>query len=240
MKIHQIRNATLIITFNNVKFLIDPWLMPKDYMQGFDACIHSETRQPRTELPLSIEQIVDVDAVILTHYHPDHWDEFAAKALNKDIPFFVQSADDAETVKKFGFNNVAVIESKIEFSEVSLFKTKGQHGKREIIAPLCEKIGMTYDAMGVVFKSENEKKLYLAGDNPDIIIVNACGAKTAIGERLIMDADDVKAVAEYVKSSTIIASHMDTVSHLSVTRDDIKKLNLPNVLVPNDNDILEF
>lgn len=254
MKIHQIRNATLIITFNNVKFLIDPWLMPKDYMQGFDACIHSETRQPRTELPLSIEQIVDVDAVILTHYHPDHWDEFAAKALNKDIPFFVQSADDAETVKKFGFNNVAVIESKIEFSEVSLFKTKGQHGKREIIAPLCEKIGMPYDAMGVVFKSENEKKLYLAGDtiwcnevkenideyNPDIIIVNACGAKTAIGERLIMDADDVKAVAEYVKSSTIIASHMDTVSHLSVTRDDIKKLNLPNVLVPNDNDILEF
>lgn len=157
MKIHQIRNATLIITFNNVKFLIDPWLMPKDYMQGFDACIHSETRQPRTELPLSIEQIVDVDAVILTHYHPDHWDEFAAKALNKDIPFFVQSADDAETVKKFGFNNVAVIESKIEFSDVSLIKTKGQHGKREIIAPLCEKIGMPYDAMGVVFKAENEK-----------------------------------------------------------------------------------
>lgn len=57
---------------------------------------------------------------------------------------------------------------------------------------------------------------------------------------MIMDADDVKAVAEHVKSSTIIASHMDTVSHLSVTRDDIKKLNLPNVLVPNDNDILEF
>ncbi len=254
MKIHQIRNATLIITFNNVKFLIDPWLMPKDYMPGFDTGIHSEIRQPRTELPLNIEQIVDVDAVILTHYHPDHWDEFAAKALNKNIPFFVQSTDDAETVKKFGFNNVAVIESKIEFSGVSLIKTKGQHGKREIIAPLCEKIGMTYDAMGVVFKSENEKKLYLAGDtiwcnevkenideyNPDIIIVNACGAKTVIGERLIMDADDVKAVSEYAKNAIIIASHMDTVSHLSVTRDDIKKLGLPNVLVPNDNDILEF
>lgn len=32
MLIHQIRNATLIITYKDKKFLIDPWLMPKDYI----------------------------------------------------------------------------------------------------------------------------------------------------------------------------------------------------------------
>lgn len=37
MLIHQIRNATLIVTYHNQKFLIDPWLMPKDYMAGFDV-----------------------------------------------------------------------------------------------------------------------------------------------------------------------------------------------------------
>ena len=33
---------------------------------------------------------------------------------------------------------------------------------------------------------------------------------------------------------------MDTVSHLTVTRDDIKALKLNNVVVPDDNEILEF
>ena len=90
MQIHQIRNATLVITYHNVKFLIDPWLMPKDYMEGFDVGVNADVRQPRVDLPINVEQIVNVDAVILTHYHPDHWDAFAAQALDKDIVFFVQ------------------------------------------------------------------------------------------------------------------------------------------------------
>lgn len=30
MQFQQIRSATSIVTFGNVKFLIDPWLAPKD------------------------------------------------------------------------------------------------------------------------------------------------------------------------------------------------------------------
>ena len=33
---------------------------------------------------------------------------------------------------------------------------------------------------------------------------------------------------------------MDTVSHLTVTRNHIKKLNLKNVIVPEDNEVLSF
>ena len=57
MKITQVRNATIIVEYNNTKFLIDPWLMPKDYMPGFDTAINSEIRQPRVELPFEIEKI---------------------------------------------------------------------------------------------------------------------------------------------------------------------------------------
>ena len=90
MLIHQIRNATLIVTYHNQKFLIDPWLMPKDYMAGFDVGMNPEVRQPRVDLPIGIDEITKADAVILTHFHPDHWDEFAAKALDKRLPLFVQ------------------------------------------------------------------------------------------------------------------------------------------------------
>ena len=61
MLIHQIRNATLIITYKDKKFLIDPWLMPKDYMPGFEMAVNANVRQPRVELPVSVEKIVDVN-----------------------------------------------------------------------------------------------------------------------------------------------------------------------------------
>lgn len=113
---------------------------------------------------------------------------------------------------------------------------------------------MPYDTMGVIFKSNNEKTLYIAGDTiwydevketidkykPEVIVINACGATVLNGERLIMHIDDVKEISNYAKESTIIASHMDTVSHLTVTREDIRKLQLKNVLVPEDNKILSF
>ena len=98
MKITQVRNATIIVEYNNTKFLIDPWLMPKDYMPGFDTAINSEIHQPKVELPFEIEKIVDVNAVIITHIHPDHWDEFAENALDKNIKVFVQSIIDKDYV----------------------------------------------------------------------------------------------------------------------------------------------
>lgn len=255
MLIHQIRNATLIITYKDKKFLIDPWLMPKDYMPGFEMAVNANVRQPRVELPLSVEKIVDVDAVILTHFHPDHWDEFATKAIDKKIPFFVQNEVDQKQIQSLGFSDVRVVSvSGTEFDGITLYKTFGQHGKREIIKPLCEQVNMAYDAMGVVFKAKNEKTLYVAGDTiwceevveaidkfaPDVIVVNACGATLLNGERIIMNDEDVKTLTEYAPKAVIIASHMDTVSHLTVTRNDIRKMKLNNVLVPKDNEIIEF
>lgn len=259
MKITQIRNATIIVEYNNTKFLIDPWLMPKDYMPGFDAGINSHIRQPRVDLPFEIEKIVNVDAVIITHIHPDHWDEIAEKTLNKKIKIFVQSSIDKEYIKSKGFENVEIIsEAGTNYNEIILYKTKTQHGKREIIKPLCESIGMPYDAMGIVFKSKNEKTLYIAGDtiwckevsnainkySPDIIIVNACAATVVNGEHIIMNIEDVKKVLDTAPDSTVIASHMDTVSHLSVTRNDLKdfkiKNNIDKLLIPNDGETLNF
>ena len=259
MEITQIRNATIIIKYNKTKFLIDPWLGPKEYMEGFEAGINSNIRQPRVELPLSIDDIVDVDAVIVTHVHPDHWDDFAKNAINKDKKIFVQSEADQKFMQSEGFKDVEIIEySGTDFRGTKLFKTSGQHGKREIVQPLCKRVNMPYEMMGVVFKSDNEKTLYLAGDtiwckeaeenidtfHPDIIIVNACGATISNGEHIIMNKDDVEKTLTKAPYATVVASHMDTVSHLSVTRTDLKQLikskNITNLLVPDDGEKLTF
>ncbi len=259
MKITQVRNATIIVEYNNTKFLIDPWLMPKDYMPGFDTAINPDIRQPRVELPFEIKDIVEVDAVIITHIHPDHWDEIAEKELDKNIKVFVQSNTDKNYIESKGFKNVDIIsEEGTQYNNSTLFKTKTQHGRRETIKPLCDSIGMPYDAMGVIFKSNNEKTLYIAGDTiwceevdeainkykPEIIVVNACAATVLSGEHIIMNINDIKKVLTAASDSTVIASHLDTVSHLSVTREDLKEFkiqnNLKNLLIPDDGEIINL
>ena len=112
--------------------------------------------------------------------------------------------------------------------------------------------------MGVVFKSEDEKTLYIAGDTiwceevkdvlgkykPEVIVVNACAATLLNGERIIMNIEDVKNVLDAAPDATVIASHMDTVSHLSVTRNDLKefknKNNIDNLLIPEDGEVIDF
>lgn len=243
MKITQVRNATIIVEYENIKFLVDPWLMPKDYMAGFEAAINSHIRQPRVDLPFDIEKIVDVDAVIVTHIHPDHWDEFAERALDKNIKVFVQAEFDKNYLNEKGFTNVTILlENGIPYENITLYKTFCQHGKREIIKPICDSIGMPYDSMGVVFKSKTEKTLYIAGDTiwcteveealnkyiPDAIVVNACAATLLNGERIIMNIDDIKHVLNNTPQATVIVSHLDTVSHLSVTKKDFKEFKTNN------------
>ena len=259
MKITQIRNATLIIEYDNTRFLIDPWLGPKGYMPGFETAVNSEIRQPRVELPFSIDKIVNVDSVIITHIHPDHWDEYAEHAIDKNLKIFVQSEFDKNFILSKGFKDVEILaEQGTNFRNITLYKTHTQHGKREILKPLCDSIGMPYDAMGIVFNAEQEKTLYIAGDtiwceevkealnkySPDIVVVNACAATVLNGERVIMNIDDLKEVLKNSKNATIIASHMDAVSHLTVTRKELEDFksnnNIDNLLIPTDGEVLTF
>jgi L-ascorbate metabolism protein UlaG (beta-lactamase superfamily) len=81
MQIRQIRNATLALEYGGTKFLIDPMLAPQNSMPGFAApqTLTSAIRQFRCRK--SMEEILDVDAVIVTHSHTDHWDQTAAENI---------------------------------------------------------------------------------------------------------------------------------------------------------------
>ena len=66
---------------------------------------------------------------------------------------------------KEGFNNVEILsENDTEFNNIKLYKTEVQHRKREIVEVLCKSVNLPYDAMGIIFKTNNEKTLYVAGD----------------------------------------------------------------------------
>lgn len=83
MKFQQIRSATAIITYGGVRFLIDPWLSEKDAYPPIPGSPHPELRCPIHELSMPVEKIMEVDAVIATHLHFDHFDETATVFCRK-------------------------------------------------------------------------------------------------------------------------------------------------------------
>lgn len=134
----------------------------KFQMRGFTEAVNSHISQPRIDLPISIEDIVKTDSVILTHNHSDHRDEIAEENHQKDIPFFVRNAAELKIIQENGITNLKIIdENGTNFEGIKMYKTETQHGARETVKPYYERINRApYGAMGVVFQSENNKAFY--------------------------------------------------------------------------------
>jgi|TARA_R110001592_G_scaffold145195_1_gene368735 L-ascorbate metabolism protein UlaG (beta-lactamase superfamily) len=252
MNIRQIRNATLVIEYAGKRFLTDPWFGPKGDFPGFDGTPNSHIRNPTVDLPVPIEELLDVDAVVLTHVHPDHWDDHAARALPKDIPFFVQHPGDREIIKAAGFTDVRMLTGNPEFDGVKLIKTPGQHGSDECVTAIYDLLG---EVCGVVFRHLAEPTLYLAGDTvfndyvagnlrtflPDVIVLNCCDAQVVGFGSIIMSKEDVREVYRAAPEARIVASHMEAVNHATLTRAALRAFLAEHemtdrVLVPEDGE----
>lgn len=96
MKIKQVRNATLIIEYAGKTFLVDPFLAEKGAYPGFEGTANSHLRNPLVDLAVPMDEILDVDAVIVKHLHPDHWDEAAQRLVPKDMLIFAQKGSAQE------------------------------------------------------------------------------------------------------------------------------------------------
>lgn len=256
MKFQQIRSATIKITYDGKTFLIDPWLSPR-FMAGclavmplicavnrggdprkkfvVDECStwkavsikHKWTLCPLTPLPMSISEINSgVDAYLCSHVHLDHIglspNGKACERMDKRIPIYAINRQNADYLEFSGMKDVRVFEDRITYGSAEIVKVKAVHGTK---VPCC-------DACGYIFRSPNEKTLYVAGDtvwcseventiaqyNPDVIITNNCGAMLVDNGRLIMDDNDLAKVCEAAPNAIIIASHMDTVPHATLSR----------------------
>jgi len=252
MKVTQIRNATLVVEYAGKKFLIDPFLAEKGTYPPFPNSLRQDQYNPLVSLPTSLDSIINVDAVIVTHLHLDHFDDVAKEVLSKDIKMFVQNEEDANEVKRAGFQNVEVLQEDTIFEDIRLKKTKGEHGRGEIVK-------MAGSVCGVVFHHPNEKTLYVAGDTvwyeaiqevidtqkPEIIVVNGGDNQFFAGGSLVMGKEDIYEVYKAAPNAKIIVVHMEAVNHWTLSRDELKSFLAEkgissNVVVPDDGESYTF
>ena len=238
MKFHQIRNATAIIHYAGKKILIDPMLSAKGSFPGFPLTMNRHLRNPLVDLPLPVSEVIDVDAIIVTHTHDDHWDAAARALIPRDMLIFVQNTEDKNELARDGFINLQVLDNEIEY------------------AAAAELLG---EAMGVILQSDGEKTIYIVGDTiwindveqvmhkyqPDIVILNTGYAQVENLGPIIMGKEDVLRTHNILPKAHIISTHMESVNHFGQTRKEIREyVDLykitDQVSIPEDGEVVNL
>lgn len=265
MEIKQIRNATNKIRYGGKIFLLDPWLTPQYELGTFAAFpghpyqvpdpVKEQIPMPLFGLPEPVDTILaGVDAYILTHIHPDHIDmDFIngtiGAPLDHTLPIFTQTEEDAVVLRKSGFTDIRLLmEEGVRFGDVTLHKTPARHGT---IKPSCE-------ACGIIFKADQEKRLYVAGDTvwyagvqetlakyqPEVVTLNACAAELVGFGRLIMDDEDVDCVHQTLPEAKLFLTHFDNAAHASITRTEMRgrlmKRGITGYDMPEDGESVTY
>ena len=253
-QIRLVRNATLLIDYNGKKILLDPMLSPK----GAFGSWAGNGVTPSVDLPMPVSEIVDgVDFVLLTHGHDDHFDNAAIKAIDKEIPFFVQPENKQMLLDNNFWNTTAVGDSIIH-DGITIIRTEAQHGTGRMLANMGA-------ASGYVLKAENQPIIYVIGDavwtqgiydnilkyKPDYIVVNSGGAIMPPQEDwkatpIIMDERQTMALVQESGEIPVIAVHMDAIGHCMTTRDVLRKearkfkVSPEKLIIPADGEIVRL
>jgi L-ascorbate metabolism protein UlaG (beta-lactamase superfamily) len=253
MKIRFLRHATFVFEVGGLKVMVDPMLAPAGATEPI-ASTPNQRRNPLVDLPLDDEEtralLEEIDAVLVTHTHNDHWDGETRSLIPKRTSILCQPEDEGK-IKGAGFEQVAPVDDELEWGGLRLTRTGGRHGTGEIgrrMAPVS----------GFVVEKEGSPGLYIAGDTtwcpeveealsvhaPDVVVVNAGAARFLEGDPITMTAEDVAMVCRALPDVRIVAVHMEAINHCLLTRaeleDELREESLARrVKIPADGETFE-
>lgn len=233
MKIHQIRNATLLVEYEDIRLLVDPMLANKHALPPL-RFFKMRGRNPSVPLPENADLLLNsATHCLITHCqkgHFDHLDGAAKKWLiARGLPVFCTPRD-APFLQKEGLN-VRPLQRNDHVAQPflggTIQTTPCIHG-HGLIGRFME------HGVGYFIAMPSEPTLFLTGDtlltdnvrkiaqtqSPDVIVAPAGGARFDLGDEIIMNADDICSLAQLTKG-TVIANHLEAISHCPVSRNDI-------------------
>jgi L-ascorbate metabolism protein UlaG (beta-lactamase superfamily) len=253
MRLRLIRNATMRWDYGGRRILTDPLFADRFALASYSG----RSRSPLVELPLPIEDILaGVELVLLSHRHSDHFDATARERLPRTLPLYCQPSD-ASALQANGFAQVTPVELSLGWPAGTLTRVQGRHG----IGPVEADMGVS---SGYVLQAPGEPTVFWVGDSvhcdetraaidayhPDVIITHSCGATWPVGSDgghalIVMDAAQTLATSRLAPWAKVVAIHMDSVDHATVSRDDLRRAVAAQgledrILIPADGEELVF
>ena len=254
MKLHHLRNATLVIETETDVILVDPMLGKRKTIPPFTIFRYKPHRNPIAALPKNSRDILSrVTICLITHLHPDHIDKAGEVFLRrKSIPV-ICSTKIENALSARGLNILQTLNywEPQEFLGGKIIGIPAIHGYG-FIAKLMGNV------MGFHIELPNQKSIYISSDTvftehvqkvlvefkPEIAIV-ACGtARLDIGQPLLMRMNDIlKFVA--LAPQYVLANHLEALNHCPTKRSELRlALEQNNLLdkvsIPEDGEIVSY
>jgi L-ascorbate metabolism protein UlaG (beta-lactamase superfamily) len=227
VNLRLLRHATVRIAIGGTTLLVDPMLDAP----GARAPVRGTPNplpNPLVPLPVPLEEAVaGVGAVLLTHTHVDHVDAAGVTAAPRDVPWLCQP-EDASEMAALGFADLRPVpaDGPVPLGALRVWRTGGRHGRDDAAAAALGPVS------GFVVSAPEEPTVYIAGDTvwcpevadavaahaPDVIVVNAGGARFLEGGTITMEAADVAEVARAAPGARVVAVHLEAINHCLETR----------------------
>ncbi len=228
-----IGGPTYILQLGSFKILTDPMLCPKSDT-AFVIKKHPSTGAINAFVKRLTESAVfdttNVDVLLISHLHADHFDKEAKEILNKDLTTVVPTAN-KETLLKWGFHNTTglkwndTITFKKDFETLKIIAVKALHAHDE---HLNTELGRVNGYIIEYNDGKNTFRIYWTGDTVwfdeiedykkfgkiNLLIPNmgAVGADGNIGRRGL-DATECMKIILCLNPTLIIPVHHSTFSH---------------------------
>jgi L-ascorbate metabolism protein UlaG (beta-lactamase superfamily) len=256
MKIQHIRNACMIIHFDDQRILVDPCLNPRGSLPPYTVFRQSPRLNPTVDLPQNAGAALDkITCGLITHFrfgHFDHLDRSGIRLMaRKQVPVYCNDRD-ASNLKRRGIHAIPL---KMHFRDnfisghITPFPTMHGYG---LIGKFMGR------GAGYFIEPASDKTIYISGDTvmtqtvrhvlddlrPDISILNAGVATLDIGRPILMPPDEQM---EFIRRAPgmVIAAHLDAFNHCLTNRDMLRAAVLKEglsqkVLIPQDGELLEL
>jgi L-ascorbate metabolism protein UlaG (beta-lactamase superfamily) len=247
-----LRNAAAVLSYGGKRFLVDPCLDPAGARPPVSRT-PNQRPNPLVDLPVGWEDVIrGLDALIVTHLHLDHFDDTAAAVLDHHLPI-VGQPEDVERLTERGFTNLRPVDGSIDFGPIHIVRTPAEHGTGEIarlMAPVS----------GFMLTAPDEPTLYIAGDTvwcdavagviaehqPDVIVLNASGARFLEGDPIVMTAGDIARVRAAAPNARLVVVHLEAINHCLETREYYRTtlpamgVSLDTIRIPDDGETVAF
>ncbi|MDZ7862251.1 MBL fold metallo-hydrolase [Acidovorax sp.] len=234
MRITQLRNATIVLHIGNRHILVDPMLAPRGALPPLRLLDGKRERNPTVPLPEVAGAVLQqVTHCLITHCqkgHFDHLDTFGKKWLRDTQTPVICTPHDAAYLRQRGLNVQPLGDDHahgVPLWEGNVQTVHCTHGEG-VVGRFME------HGVGYYITQPGEPSLYLLGDTiltpavagfvqqhqPDYCVAPAGGARFDVGGDIIMGVDDVLELTRLAQG-TVIANHLQAISHCPVTREDL-------------------
>jgi L-ascorbate metabolism protein UlaG (beta-lactamase superfamily) len=194
----HVGHSTHLVCMAGVRMLTDPWF----YDPAFGALSHA------VGPAVMPDAIGELDAILVSHDHPDHADLRAMDRLDKRATVLVATRDLEARLRGRGFSNVHVLvpNDAVTIGAVTITATEAVH-----------------DVTEIGFAIEHTQCMYFAGDtrlfdgmaaigerfHPRLAILPVDGTRIAGAALAVMTPNDAVVAATRLGARAVMSSHAD-------------------------------